>query len=143
MADAKEFQKNLSFTQYGVSAVPAHTHNGIDSLPINFKSVYDAPRNFCIAVNTNGTTAVNVFGGKSFGYPITITGVYLISLDTTAGNITLLNNGNTVATIAKGTTAGAMVGATSLANTVVSPNVSFTAVSSSAGNATLFVTFNV
>lgn len=94
------------------------------------------------SANTNGTTAVSVFGASGLPYAITITGVYLISLDTTAGNVTVEAPASTVvATIAKGTTAGAMVGATSLANTAVPAGTNVVVDSSTAGNAEVLITF--
>lgn len=95
-----------------------------------------------IAVNTNGTTPVNVFAA-ALTFNLTVTGMYLISDDATAGNITLADTAGTIAVIAKGTVSGAMVGATSLANTPVSIGNTLTVVSSTAGNATVFVTYTV
>lgn len=95
---------------------------------------------FTVAKSTNGTTPVNVIAA-TVPFTCTITGVYLISNDTTAGNITLADTAGTVATIAKGATAGAMVGAVSLANTAVTLGDTLTIVSSSAGNAEVFITF--
>lgn len=97
---------------------------------------------FQVAKNTNSTTPVNVFAA-TVPFSCTITGVYLVSKDTTAGNITLAATGGTVATIAKGTAAGALVGATSLANASITAGNTLTIVSSSAGEATVFVTFTV
>lgn len=95
-----------------------------------------------VAANTNGTTAVSVFGASGLSTAITITGVFLISLDTTAGNITVENPASTVVcTIAKGASAGALVGATSLANTSVAAGTNLVVDSSSAGNATVFIAF--
>lgn len=151
--------------QYGVRKVPFHTHNNLDAPQLKFTGLSDAPNSlinnagdmllvneygtalqlftgrFCIATNTNGTTNVNVFGSAGAPYPLTITGVFVISLDTTAGNITVLQGGNTVCTIAKGTTAGAMVGATTLSNTVYATGDTCQVDSSSAGNATVFITY--
>jgi len=94
-----------------------------------------------ITVDTSGTTSVDVFGSNGAPIDSTITAVYLISKDTTAGNITLDVGGSTVATIAKGTTAGALVGASSLSNTTVSEDDAVTVVSSSAGDATVMIHF--
>lgn len=96
---------------------------------------------FSVATDTNGTTNVDVFDSAGAPFPLTITAVYLISKDTTAGNITVLQGANTVCTIAKGTTAGAMVGATSLANTVYAMGDVFQVDSSSTGNATVIINF--
>ena len=70
-----------------------------------------------IAVDTNGTTAVNVIDANGAPCAITIKAVRVIALDTTAGNITVQQAANTVCTVAKGTTAGVVTGASSLANT--------------------------
>ncbi len=97
-----------------------------------------------VAVDTNGTTAVSVFGAAGLEVAITITGVYLVSQDTTAGNITVENPASTVVcTIAKGTTSGALVGATTLSNTTVAAGTNLVVDSSSAGNARVFITFTV
>lgn len=99
---------------------------------------------FTVAKDTNGTTAVSVFGASGLSVDVVITGVYLISKDTTAGDITVENPASTVVcTIAKGTAAGALVGATSLANTTVAAGTNLVVDSSSAGNATVFITFTV
>lgn len=97
-----------------------------------------------ITADTNGTTAVSVFGAGGYIRDITITGVYLISKDTTAGNITVENpTATVVSTIAKGTVAGVMVGASSLANTSVTAGTNLVVDSSTAGNATVFITFTI
>lgn len=93
-----------------------------------------------IARQTNGTTPVNVFGA-TLPFSGTVDGIFVCSNDTTAGNITISNNGNVVATIAKGTSAGVLTGATSLANTSMVAGTPFTIVSDSAGNVTCYITF--
>lgn len=96
-----------------------------------------------ITASTNGTTAVNVFGTKGAPFKGTITGVFVISQDTTAGNITPKVAGSTVVTIAKGTTSGALVGGVSLANTAFNPGDTVQVVSSSAGNAQVYINYQV
>jgi len=99
---------------------------------------------FTVAADTNGTTAVSVFGASGLDTAITITGVFLVSQDTTAGNITVENPAATVVcTIAKGTSAGVTVGATTLSNTTVAAGTNVVVDSSSAGNARVFITFTV
>lgn len=93
-----------------------------------------------VAVNTNGTTPVSVFPNNQ---NIIITSVISLSQDTTAGNITLSNNGNTVVVIAKGTVAGVPVAGVSLANTTVANGNTLTVVSSSAGNSTVLITYKL
>lgn len=97
---------------------------------------------FTVATDTNGTTAVSVFGASGLDVAVTITGVFLVAQDTTAGNITVENPASTtVCTIAKGTTSGAVVGATTLANTAVAAETNLVVDSSSSGNARVFITF--
>lgn len=99
---------------------------------------------FTVAADTNGTTAVSVFGASGLNVPVTITGVYLVSQDTTDGNITVENPASTVVcTIAKGTSTGALVGATTLSNTTVAAGTNLVVDSSTAGNARVFITFTV
>lgn len=98
---------------------------------------------YSVAKDTNGTTNVDVFTSAGAPFALTITGVYVISKDTTAANITVLQGANTVCTIAKGTTAGAMTGATSLANTVYAKGDVFQVDSSTAGNATVIINYEV
>lgn len=122
-------------------------NNAVTTAKINAAAVTGAKLStavgyFQVAKNTNGTTPVNVIAA-TVPFNCTITGVYLISLDTTAGNITVADTAGTVATIAKGTVAGVMVGATSLANTSITSGNTLTIVSSSAGNANVFITFTV
>jgi len=99
-------------------------------------------QNVAIA-QTNGTTNVSVFGADGLGQDITITGVFAISLDTTAGNITVENGASTVVTIAKGTVAGVTVGGVTLANTAVAAGTDLQVDSSSAGNARVYITYTV
>jgi hypothetical protein len=94
-----------------------------------------------IAVDTNGTTAVNVFGPAGAPRDLTITDIFVTALDTTAGNIVIKNGTDTVATIAKGTTDTAMVGQTALANTVVAQGAVCTVESSTAGNANVKICY--
>ncbi len=137
-----EIEEVLVKQQYGVKRVPYHVHNNLDAPPIQYINLISAPRFFTAVADTNGTTNVNVFGTGGAPFPMTIVGVLLISKDTTAGNITVLQRTNTVCTIAKGTTAGALVGATSLANTIYAPGDACQVDSSSAGNATVYITFS-
>ena len=96
------------------------------------------------ATQTNGTTPVSVFGTTGLGFAATITGVFVISNDITAGNITVENPaGTVVATVAKGTTAGVMTGAVTLANTALAAGTNLVVNSSSAGNAQVFITYKV
>lgn len=96
---------------------------------------------FTVAVATNGTTAVNVFGAGGAPCPLTVTSVTTNALDTTAGNITLKQAANTVVTIAKSATAGTLVGNGALSNATYAAGDVCTVVSSSAGNATVIITF--
>jgi hypothetical protein len=95
-----------------------------------------------VSAVSNGTTAVSVFGVSGLPFPITITGVYLISRDTTATNVTVEAPASTVvATIAKGTSAGVVVGASSLANTAVPANTNVILDGSGAGVAQVFISY--
>lgn len=97
---------------------------------------------YTVVAETNGTTAVSVFGASGLPYAITIKDVSLTALDTTAGNITVEAPASTVVcTIAKGVTAGALVGATTLANTSVAAGTNVVVDSSSAGNARVVITY--
>jgi hypothetical protein len=92
--------------------------------------------------DTASTNAISVFGTAGLPYAITITGAFVVSQDTTAGNITVENpTATVVCTIAKGTTAGALVGATTLANTAVAAGTNLVVKSSSAGVARVFITY--
>lgn len=161
----QEIERWSDTAQYGVKKVPYHVHNNLDAPRLNFTGLADTPTSytgnagsmllvnstatalqlfdgyFCVAKDTNGTTNVNVFSASGAPFAFTITGVFLISKDTTAGNITVLQGSNTVCTIAKGTTAGVMVGATSLSNTVYAVGDACQVDSDSAGNATVFIVF--
>ena len=98
---------------------------------------------FTVAVDTNSTTPVNVFGAGGAPVALTVKSVKVISKDTTAGDIILKQAANTVATIAKGTDAGAVIGAVSLANTSYTAADVCTVESSSAGEATVEIVFEV
>jgi len=93
-------------------------------------------------VTTNGTTAVNVFGANGAPHRLTVTGVYAIAKDTTAGAITLSGGGTTVANFPKSATSGVVIGATTLANTTIAPGATVTVVSSTAGNGQCFITYS-
>lgn len=116
----------------------------IDNATISGANLTTDKGYFTVAADTNGTTAVPVFPTGGAPCALTITGVYLVSQDTTAGNITVENPASTVVcTIAKGATAGALVGATTLSNTTVAEGAVVVVDSSSAGNARVFITFTV
>jgi len=96
-----------------------------------------------ISAVSAGTTAVSVFGTAGLPYAITIKGVYLISRDTTATNVTVeAPASTTVCTIAKGTAAGALVGASSYTNTAVPANTNVIVDGSGAGVAQVFITYS-
>lgn len=98
---------------------------------------------FTTATDTNGTTAVNIFGTGGAPCALTITSVTSTALDTTAGNITVQQAANTVVTIAKGTTAGALVGGVTLANATYAAADVATVLSSSAGNSRVMITWQL
>lgn len=130
-------------------AIKGHRHDGVLTQNVYLNQIIDpasGPAQLKWSSNlaeafssfiaiTTGATPVNVFGVGGASVPFSIGAVYLISLDTTAGTITVKNATNTVCTIAKGVVAGAMVGATSVANASVHARNAFTIESSSAGNA--------
>lgn len=94
-----------------------------------------------VCTTTNGTTPVNIFGTGGAPQALTITGVFVVARDTTAGNITVQQAANTVCTIAKGTTTGVAVGGVTLSNTTYAAGDVATVLSSSAGNADVFITY--
>jgi hypothetical protein len=95
-----------------------------------------------IVASTNGVTGVSVFGASGAGEGVTINGVWLVALDTVAGNITVENPASTVVcTIAKGTDAGVTVNATTLADAVVASDSNVIVKSSSTGNARVFISY--
>lgn len=97
---------------------------------------------FTATVDSNGTTAVSVFGSAGLSFPIVITGVSLVALDTTATNITVEAPASTVVTtIAKGVTAGALVGGVTLANTSVPAGTNVIVDGSSTGLARVTITY--
>lgn len=93
----------------------------------------------CKVVETNGTTAVNIFGAGGAPRALNITAVVVGAQDTTAGNIIVKNVAATVASVAKGTTTGVMTVEEAIANTAVAAGSVCTVESSSAGNAVTFV----
>ena len=98
---------------------------------------------FIVSKVTNGTTPANVFGTTN-GFDGTITGVWLISSDTSTANVGLATTAGTVCTIAKGATAGAVIGATAVANTTIASTGTCTVVSTaSPGDATVIVSFTI
>ncbi len=96
-----------------------------------------------VVVTTNGATAVNVFGAGGAPCALTILGAFIVSQDTTAGNITLQQAANTVFTAAKGTAAGAFVDSGTISNATYAAADVCTVLSSSAGNAKVYIFFKV
>ena len=104
----------------------------------SFKPGYNA-----VVVATNGTTPVNVFGTGGAPFALTVTGAFIVSLDTTTGNITLQQASNTVFTAAKGATAGVFVTSGTLSHTTYAAADACTVLSSTAGNAIVYIFFTV
>jgi hypothetical protein len=122
---------------------PYHTHNESNLPKIQFSAVTGFPFSYHVVVTpTDGTNVIDVFGSPAPGNFI-ITSVVSIAKDTTAGNITLKNNGATVSVIAKGTVTGVLVGEDTLANTTVTKGNSLTIESSSAGNSFIIIYFEM
>ncbi len=139
--------------QWITDAIKWHRHDGVLTQRVLLNQLFGFRRRWNDILNlntltstmnavTNGTTPVTSFidtsdGATPFAFLVVIVGV--ISLDTTAGTITLKKTSagvtTTIATIAKGTTAGVITYATSVANNSLVPGDILSAVSSSAGNA--------
>jgi hypothetical protein len=134
MADGVKMGRNPQFMNFKNTVKATAREGGVDV-------ELTGTREIAVA-NTNGTTAVSVFGATGLPYAATITGVFLVAQDTTAGNITVENPAATVVcTVAKGTTAGVTVGATTLATTTVAAGTNVIVKSSSTGNARVFITY--
>lgn len=104
----------------------------------------DGKHYHAVSVDTNGTTAVNVFSSAGAPAAMTITGILAVAKDTTAGNISLTNGTAAVAQFAKSTTAGVCTGEDgALANTTVTSADTLTVVSSSTGNARVTITYTI
>lgn len=132
-ANGQEVSQNPDSVNSRVGLTPSSDEGGAFTLDVT-----EAVK----VTNTNGTTAVSVFGADGLPYSIVITGVFLVAQDATAGNITVeAPASTTVCTIAKGTTAGATIGATTLSNATVSANTNVVVDSSSAGNGRVFITY--
>lgn len=149
-----EYKNRIDKLERALNDFTLHTHDGATSLVLVPKNLQGDYLFDSITVNTNGTTPINIFGGLSATtnvnkspLNITIKAIYLISRDTTAGNIQVKNAGNSVisdnagAGIAKGVVAGAMTGAVTLANVNVTITNTFTVVSSSAGNTQVIIIY--
>jgi hypothetical protein len=127
---------DVTITNAGVTA--------IGGLKVSGANLKTGKGYFSVAVGTNGTTPVNVFGAGGAPIGLVVTSVVAQSLDTTAGNIILKNDGTTVSTIAKGTAAGVCVAEVgTLATGVYSAAAACTVESSSAGNARVVITFTI
>lgn len=130
---------------YSTKNSSGSTHNGIDGPKIPYVNLSNAPGYFCSSTLTNGTSPVFVFGGnKGFNavlFNATITGVFVGSNDSTAGTVTVTNNGQTVTTVAKSVTPGTVTNATSVTNTTYVRGNKLSVVSSSGGNSFVFITF--
>ncbi len=134
--------KNASGTEVSQNPSSLKMGSGITATSDNAGEVTLNITESLISVLGTGTTAASVFGTAGLPYGITIKRIWLISNDTTAGNVTVEAPASTVvATIAKGATAGALVGAVSYANTVVPANTNVIIDCSSAGVAQVFITY--
>ena len=110
-------------------------YNKIKGSALTLKKTYGA-----ITVDTNGTTAVNVFASAPTG--LKITNFVVTSQDSTAGDISLKEGSNTISTVTKSTTAGTMTGEDgSLSNENITAGTAVTVVSSTAGNARCLICF--
>ena len=96
-----------------------------------------------VVVTTNGQTPVNVFGAGGAPCALTILGAFIVSQDTTTGNITLQQASNTVFTAAKGSVAGVFVDSGTISNAVYAAADVCTVLSSSGGNAKVYIFFKV
>jgi hypothetical protein len=94
-----------------------------------------------VCVETNGTTPVHIHTSAGADFDLTITGVFVGALDTTAGNIIVKNGTATVASVAKGTSTGVLTVEEAIANTSQSAGDAFTVESSTAGNASVWVAY--
>jgi hypothetical protein len=94
-----------------------------------------------VCVETNGTTPVHIHTSAGADFDLTIKGVFVGALDTTAGNIIVKNGTDTVASVAKGTVTGVLTVEEAIANTAQSAGDAFTAESSSAGNASVWIAY--
>lgn len=119
---------NLAYQNRGTSAAPKWFALG---------------QNFQTCTVTNGTSAVNIFSSAGAPVAMKITGILIVARDTTAGNITVQQAANTVTTLAKGTSTGVAVGGGTLANVTYAAGDVATVLSSSAGNADVFITWQL
>lgn len=96
-----------------------------------------------VKVATNGTTPVNIFGADGAPCALVITGIFIVSKDTTAGNIIVKRKTDVVSTTAKGTSSGAFVNGGTISNNTYAKGDVATVESSSEGNADVYITFTV
>lgn len=96
-----------------------------------------------VKVTTNGTTPVNIFGAAGAPAGLVIKGIFIVSKDTTAGNIIVKQAANVVSTTAKGTVTGAFVDGGAISNSTYAKGDVATVESSSAGNADVYITFTI
>ncbi len=135
--------------QWITDAVKWHRHDGVLTQRVLLNQLFGFRRRWNDILNlntltstmnavTNGTTPVTTFidtadGSTPFAFLVVVVGA--ISLDSTAGTITVKKNSSTICTIVKSTTPGVIQYATSVANNSLVPGDILSAVSSSAGNA--------
>ena len=102
----------------------------------------DGAHYHAISVNTNGTTAVNIFSSAGAPCALTITGVIAVAKDTVASNISITNGTSTVCSFAKSATAGAVTGEDgALTYYAVTATDTLTVVSSGTGEARVTMTY--
>jgi hypothetical protein len=96
-----------------------------------------------VVVETNGTTAVNVFDANGAPAALTITGVMAVAKDTVANTEVVLTNGTlAVATFDKLNTVGWVIAEeTDMTNEDVTSGDTLTVVTDTTGNAQVWITF--
>lgn len=138
----------LRTSQFNPGAMQYHQHNGIDSAQIYFPNLINPLNHFIAAATTSGTAPVYFFSPSGIPITISITGMFINSLDSTGGLIQLYNGNYQIQSISKGTTSGAMLGTLvaipsfGTVSTVLGGTPIYVK-SSGSGNATVFITFTI
>ena len=118
-----------SSNQIGVSKVPAHTHNGTDSMPFNFNNLENKTRFvlFRVVDALSGTAVANVVGGDFVipfdGYVVSVGATVDTAGTTNVTTVDINKNGITIMKTKVTVDSGEKTSRTAATPSIVNPTV--------------------
>ena len=120
---------DASSNQFGVSKVPAHTHNGTDSMPFNFNNLENKTRFvlFRVVDALSGTAVANVVGGDFVipfdGYVVSVGATVDTAGTTNVTTVDINKNGITIMKTKVTVDSGEKTSRTAATPSIVNPTV--------------------